>query len=114
MSNRDWDAKGNKIEQKFWGSDGRLWSWYVYAYDAKGNKIEQNDYGSDGNLQSKCVCAYDAKGNQIERSCCNWDCSQKNVWTQELVYDEQGNWIKQVAYKNGFPEEIILREFEYY
>ena len=86
------NEKGNKIEENFFISDGRLYRKWTYKYDDKGNQIESNSFNSDVNLDDK--------------------------YTYKYTYDQQGNWIQQIAYevKNGIekPSQIVERTIEYY
>ena len=86
------NEKGNKIEENFFISDGRLFSKYTYKYDDKGNEIERrNSFNSDVN---------------------------DDKYTYKYTYDQQGNWTQQITYevKNGVekPIRIVERTIEYY
>ena len=139
-----YDDKGNKIEQNFFNSDGSLSFKYTYKYDDKGNQIEENWFGSnvsssfkhtykyddkgnqieqnyfdpDGRLSLKYTYKYDDKGNQIEENSFISDGNLDDKYTYKYTYDQQGNWIQQIAYKvkNGVekPSRIVERTIEYY
>ena len=81
-----YNEKGNKIEENYYNSNGRLYSKTTYKYDEKGNIIEENHYDSNGRLDSK--------------------------YTYE--YDKNNNWTQRIEYKNTIPHRITERIIEYY
>ena len=113
-----YDDKGNKIELNSFNSDGSLSFKSTYKYDDKGNKIESNSFNSDGSLDSKYTYKYDDKGNIIEENSFISDVNLADKYTYKYTYDQQGNWIQQIAYKvkNGVekPSQIVERTIEYY
>ena len=113
-----YDDKGNQIESNYFNSDGSLNSKYTYKYDDKGNQIESNYFNSDGMLYYKNTYKYDDKGNKIEKNLLNSDINLDDKYTYKYTYDQQGNWIQQIAYevKNGIekPSQIVERTIEYY
>ena len=109
-----YDEKGNEIEYNGYNSDGSLDSKWTYKYDEKGNVIEMNEYNSDGSLGRKNSYKYDEKGNEIEYNGYNSDGSLENKNSYKYEFDKQGNWIKQIKFKDGIPEYILERQYEYY
>ena len=113
-----YDDKGNQIEENSFNPDGNLVDKYTYKYDDKGNKIELNYFNSDGSLFLKSTSKYDDKGNEIERNSFISDVNLDDKYTYKYTYDQQGNWIQQIAYKvkNGVekPSRIVERTIEYY
>ena len=83
-----YNEKGNKIEENWYNSDGRLHSKYTYKYDEKGNMIEENWYESDGSLYEKHTYKYE--------------------------YDKNNNWTQRIEYKNTIPHRITEKIIEYY
>ena len=81
-----YNEKGNKIEENYYNSNGRLIYKNTYKYDEKGNIIEENHYDSNGRLDSK--------------------------YTYE--YDKNNNWTQRIEYKNTIPRRITERIIEYY
>ena len=106
-----YDAKGNLIEEISYSHAGVGNT--TYKYDAKGNKIEENSYFI-GLLDRKYTMKYDAKGNLIEGNSYEADGSLDYKYTFKYEFDEKGNWIKRITFKNQIPESIEEREFEYY
>ena len=68
--------------------EGSLSSKYTNKFDDKGNIIESNYYKADGKLDFKV--------------------------TNKFEFDEKGNWIKEISFKNQIPENIVERKYEYY
>ena len=112
------NEKGNKLEENSFNPYGSLFSKYTYKYDDKGNQIEKNSFNSDGSLDSKYTYKYDDKGNIIEENSFISDVNLDDKYTYKYTYDQQGNWIQQIAYKvkNGVekPSRIVERTIEYY
>lgn len=91
----------------------------LYKYDEKGNLTEEVkcDY-SDSSLRTHFY-SYDKYGNKLE-----YRSEDRNFYTgtlhyswketYEFTYDEQGNWTRQVIYKNDTPEFILERTIIYY
>lgn len=100
-----YDDKGNKIEENLYLPNNELMGKTTYVYDDKGNEIEKQDYKSDGSLGNKSIKKYDDKGNMIK-----WD---EDI-TYKYNFDEAGNWIKQIEFKNSIPQTIREREIIYY
>ena len=109
-----YDENGNMTEENRYDSDGIKYGKDTYKYDEKGNKIEENMYNSDGSLRSKDTYKYDEKGNKIEENMYNSDGSLRSKNTYKYEFDKQGNWIKKIEFKDGIPEYILERQYEYY
>ena len=109
-----YDENGNMTEENRYDSDGIKYGKDTYKYDEKGNKIEENMYNSDGSLRSKDTYKYDEKGNKIEENMYNSDGSLRSKYTYKYEFDKQGNWIKKIEFKDGIPEYILERQYEYY
>ena len=134
-----YNEKGNKIEENYYNSNGRLYSKTTYKYDEKGNMIEDNFYDSDdGSLIYKNTYKYDEKGNIIEEY--HYDEDGKFNYKNTYKYDEKGNiieenhydsngrldskytyeydknnnWTQRIEYKNTIPHRITERIIEYY
>lgn len=73
----------------------------IYKYNGNGEIIERKSHSSDGMI-----------GYNTEES--RQQIEFENVYTFEYKYDEKGNWIKVIQYKNYIPIKIIERQFEYY
>jgi hypothetical protein len=44
----------------------------------------------------------------------NSDGSLRSKNTYKYEFDKQGNWIKKIEFKDGIPEYILERQYEYY
>ena len=60
----------------------------TYKYDDNKNLIEKNVYKSDGIINYKS--------------------------SYEYKYDKNDNWIKKIEFKDDIPQDITVREIEYY
>ena len=108
-----YNEKGNKIEENYYNSNGRLYSKATYKYDEKGNMIEDNFYDSDdGSLIYKNTYKYDEKGNNIEKN--NYDSNGRLDSKHTYEYDKNNNWTQRIEYKNTIPHRITERIIEYY
>jgi hypothetical protein len=107
-----YDNYGNIIERRHYNLiDNRLLSNTVNRYDKNNKVIEFKYFISDGKLSTNITYKYDEKGNLTE---------EYNYWYGSLdykyiyLYDENGNWIKRIKFKNEIPTYILEREYEYY
>ena len=108
-----YDEKGNMIEDNFYDSDdGSLIYKNTYKYDEKGNKIEEYHYDEDGKFNYKYTYKYDEKGNNIEKN--NYDSNGRLDSKHTYEYDKNNNWTQRIEYKNTIPHRITERIIEYY
>ena len=107
-----YDEKGNKIEENYYNSNGRLYSKTTYKYDEKGNKIEDYHYDEDGKFNYKYTYKYDEKGNIIEEN--HYDSNGRLDSKYTYEYDKNNNWTQRIEYKNTIPHRITERIIEYY
>ena len=108
-----YDEKGNMIEDNFYDSDdGSLIYKNTYKYDEKGNKIEEYHYDEDGKFNYKYTYKYDEKGNNIEKN--NYDSNGRLDSKYTYEYDKNNNWTQRIEYKNTIPHRITERIIEYY
>ena len=107
-----YDEKGNMIEDNFYDSDdGSLIYKNTYKYDEKGNKIEEYHYDEDGKFAYKYTYKYDEKGNNIEKN--NYDSNGRLDSKHTYEYDKNNNWTQRIEYKNTIPHRITERIIEY-
>jgi YD repeat-containing protein len=99
-----YDAAGRLAEELLYGSNGKLWTRYVYNY--KGNQKEALSYDEEGtinpkhSLTAKRIATLDAQGNEVEESF--FDVSKNSVdekYSYAHEFDRQGNWVKRTASK---------------
>ena len=108
-----YDEKGNMIEDNFYDSDdGSLIYKNTYKYDEKGNKIEEYHYDEDGKFNYKYTYKYNEKGNMIEKN--NYDSNGRLDYKYTYEYDKNNNWTQRIEYKNTIPHRITERIIEYY
>ena len=108
-----YDEKGNMIEDNFYDSDdGSLIYKNTYKYDKKGNKIEEYHYDEDGKFNYKYTYKYDEKGNIIEEN--HYDSNGRLDSKYTYEYDKNNNWTQRIEYKNTIPHRITERIIEYY
>ena len=109
-----YDDKDNRIEANGYSANGSFNEKYINKYDDKDNRIEAIWYKSDGKLEFKYIMKYDYKSNLIEKNGYNADGSLEYKRIFKYEFDEKGNWIKKISFKNQIPENIKEREYEYY
>lgn len=138
---KNYDYKGNIIEEKTFDDAGKLFCRRNMKYDSKGYKIEEAysvclnkekdifsydingnctgvvSYSPDGQIRSKKVYKYDKLGNLIEES--SFDGDNQLVWSIKVKYsnfDKFGNWLK-ATYSPSSPNRRIetrVRVITYY
>lgn len=102
----EYDEKGNKTKEIICDFDGGLICTITYVFDEKGNKTERSVYDSKGNLERKYTYRYEEQGKELSDN-------KRNIFYR-YNYDQKGNWIEKIEYKNDVPKVIIEREIEYY
>ena len=135
---KEYDQKGNIIEEKNYNNHNKLSSKGIYTYDERGNKIkeifinldskkpeEKNIYIYDKNnnkievqkyisenLSEKTTIKYDEKGNILEEHITDFN---RNT-SFKIVYkdDKIGNPIEKIYYNNEIPYMVDEIEIEYY
>jgi hypothetical protein len=118
------DDKGRKIEEQEFTTDGKFDRSYSYTYDAKGNNVTLIGKRADGSISTKYNWTYDDKGNKTDLklettgyadSYQNYSYDAKGNLTGEAwfdgkkqitfrferMYDDKGNVIEELKYKNG-------------
>lgn len=130
-----YDERDNLLEKIIYEADGQsVLSKYVYKYDQEGNKIAYDEFESDGSFEAHQSFTYDNEGNLFEEKYHNTDGSVSQVITYdahgnriqndsdvlsyrekyEYLYDDIGNWIETLSYKESTLEYIEKREIEYF
>ena len=107
-----YDERGNKIKEIFINLDSKKpEEKNIYIYDKNNNKIEVQEYISE-NLSEKTIIKYDEKGNILEKDLIDFN---KNM-SFKIIYknDKIGNSIEQIYYVNGNLYVIEEIEIEYY
>ena len=108
-----YDKQGNRIQLNKY-LNGRLHE--CLLYDEKGNIIEKRIYESNGDPIVKMTCKYDEKGNYVEaiRTNSPWGRRDRTEYKYEYEFDNKGNWINRLGFKDDRLIEITEREIEYF
>lgn len=136
----EYDDVGNKIKESFSGPDGKLLGSAEYRYDENGNLLEIKGFEEDGTLSFVNAYEYDSQNRvtlEIRRAPYE-NIQYKNFYTyndrgeviEELMYDERGrlsffshyefsyddkgNWIQKIEFKDYRPTLLIERKITYY
>jgi len=109
-----YNNEGNVIETVFFDSNGNKGNIEKYFYSNKDLLIERNNFDEDGKLRTHKKYFHDKKGNKIGENIYNDGALYSKNTTEYLLFDDSGNWIKCIHYKNGQPQNLVEREFEYY
>jgi len=113
-----YDAKNNAIEDVSFNkgnfsNPGKIKS--TYKFDANGFKVEFKKFSDDGSLIWMETYKNDIKGNVIEEKGYNRDGKLSENINYEYVYDQEGNWTKQIKrYEGSNRLQLRIREIEYY
>ncbi len=117
------DAAGNGIQTEDFDKYGKRTSAYFADFDAKGNRIRIRQYGSENTLELWQTWRYDSLGNQLEERSAyapsvvphpqDADTLHPDITTMEYQFDEQGNILRRVETENGHLRSVMVRELEY-
>ncbi len=107
-----YDKDANLIEHTIYNHKNELETKFILKYNKA--LIEISNYFSDGSLNWKNTYKYDNRENVMELNVYKFDGSLDYKYTYKYKYDKNGNWIKQISYKNDKLYEIVERKYEYY
>ena len=114
-----YDTNENEIEHLFF-KNGLIYLQFKHSYDSEGNLIEISRYKPNGKVMTlyfKANFILDQHQNRTKRIEIDFNengVRKYNEWDFTYKYDNKGNWIKRIEFKNKLPKTVILREFNYY
>ena len=106
----EYDDSGRVVKTVYFDSNRKELKTKTSTYNDRDHTMTDVEKykDSDANVDpKKIIYRYDEQGNLIEQ---DWLGSEKNTY----VYDDHGNWIERKHFRDGEPEEIRYRVFEYY
>ncbi|MBD3637128.1 MAG: hypothetical protein HUJ25_07245 [Crocinitomicaceae bacterium] len=122
------DEKGKIVERKFKYYDEEGRDTLTLCYKKKGNKLKWKVRSEFINDTTSVLITYDSKGNEevhSEQTFYSFDelyewkvkglfSDTLTTYTYEYEFDEMGNWIQKLGYKDGELFLMTRREFVYY
>jgi YD repeat-containing protein len=115
MEKYTYDKKGRLLETLNYNPDGSFNRKSVRSYDERGRLTGTKFYGPEEEPDFTWTIKYDDYDNVVERSRYDRDLENTGViYTNSYLYDETGNWIQKIEYKNLIPMYILEREIKYY
>src|ERR1035437_7871817 len=114
------NEEGKMIEMKFEWTDKSKSDhnhWQRFTYNEHGDIGEYTWLNPDGSFKESSIMKheYDSDGKKIPpKPYIPPDEENVEGETEEVVNDEQGNWIKKSTFFNTLPVNIIVREIKYY
>ena len=111
----EYDLENSRIKhESFAASDNSPMDKNISKIDRNNNIIEINSYDSRDSLKVKNIYQYDKFGNQIERVIYHSNGELFARYTMAYSdFDNRGNWLKQISFKDGKPDQVISREINY-
>lgn len=109
-----YDEKGNLITEEEYDARDSFIRKYLFKYDLDGNMIQENRIDDDHNYDYESNYWYDDYGNVVEEKTYDKNCNLESFCRYKYKYDDFGNWIECVFYKDGIPEFIDYRTFAYF
>ncbi|WP_259069385.1 hypothetical protein HDF24_14155 [Mucilaginibacter sp. X4EP1] len=97
---RNFDEKGNQIDEVIYDKSGNLMTKFVFEYP-KDKTIIKNQYDANNKLQCKYTFKYDPRGNEIEFDTYANNPSIKTDAKMVFVYDANQNRIEEDSYIDG-------------
>ena len=101
-----YDTNGNQIEAKYFNDSNVLEGRDTFSYDANGNQIEIKSFDGNGNLQSRSTFTYDVNGSRIESK--YFDIADELTGSYTNNYDTNGNNIESRSFNSA--GELTYRE----
>ncbi len=109
------DTSGNVLEKTKILQDNTIGYRTTYKYNNRNLKTELKEYSSRNLDRPRTTRTYEYNDNDlVVKEVWNSIYSDKTVWTFDYEFDEHGNWIKQIQYKNDEPKYIVGRTIGYY
>jgi hypothetical protein len=104
-----YNSKGRLIEEINLDDNGEISIVITYSYNSKAQFSERKEVTKDrlNNLSGENAIYKDLYEGLLEIRGKN----NKDIYTK---YDQKGNWIEQLKYKDGKPNFAIIRSIEYY
>ncbi len=109
-----YDTNGYIIGSKSYDDQGSLKGTERYVFDSNGNRKEFSRYNADGSLKYRSTYTYDENGNITASEFFKSDGSLGYINSYTYEYDEHGNWLKKIAFKDKVAQYILEREYEYF
>jgi hypothetical protein len=108
-----YDRKGNLLKELISSSSGEKTT-YIYKYDGKGNEIESSWFTTSGEIGGKTVRKYDQHNNIVSIITYDRDMLVQSKADYQYVYDDHGNFIRKIIFKDDKPHLIVERFITYY
>lgn len=108
------DSSGNAINRTRYNSDGTIKWRGESTFDKNRNWLSSNYYNAEGELTRKQWGTNNKQGNWVVANTHIIEGDKKIKYSATYQYDEEGNWIKFIIYKDGDPSVMNIREFTYY
>ncbi len=108
------DGKGNITGHKYLDEEGKTLKSLAFTFDDRKNLLESQQFDRDGNLQSRFVYKYDSKNLLTGETEYAPDDRTLIEVVYEYEFDDQNNWVRQIAYRDKVPVRIAEREIGYY
>ena len=86
---------------------------YQYSYDEARNMTGFTGTRDD-TVRNAMNFTYNEQGSAITQELINYTTGEKTFNKYEYSYDENGNWIKCVAYQDDKPYIVAMRDYVYY
>ncbi len=97
---------------EFFNERGRLCIAYR-GTEAKHNPTWVFAYNQHGDTLSIIKSGIDLKGVSVGKSLVTYKSEEMEKITFDYEYDDKGNWVSCIKYKNGNPIDICIRKFVY-
>jgi len=105
------DHQFNSLQWSNFKSEPTYFSQYSYD-DAK--KLTGFTGERDDTLRSEMKFTYNEQGFAATQEVINYIKGKNTFNNYEYTYDDQGNWIKCIAYEDSKPHIVVKRDYVYY
>ncbi len=107
-----YDDDGNLSKEFVYDGDGSTLYTAEFKYDKDNNVIEVLNLNGNGKKVFHTTMTYDEHGNQITSVESN-NRGETSKVLSKYTFDQNGNWIKEIVYKNDQLKLYIEREINY-
>jgi hypothetical protein len=110
-----YDEAGNRVLSQWMNIKGEKGGYQASTWDANHHKLEVKFFNKKDSLTLSYVMTYDEKGFMNSQKVYNGKQELKGDMTMTSKdFDEKGNYLQTVTYKDGKPYILTVRTYTYY
>jgi hypothetical protein len=114
LETRTFNAKSQITRQYIYNANNTLWGYEEYNYDEEGNCIQKTLYNDKKEIIIIYRWKYEDKKILLRYEVCGNTGMNCETWIYRYEYDQTGNWIQRIEFRNGKLMFVKEREIIYW